>query len=105
MLHSDRGSGYTSKTFRKLLDKVNFTASYSKRSYPYDNAVAESFFKFLKHEEVYRRTYCTKRQMEQSIFSYIEGCYNNDRPHSANDYHSPNDKEKLFAKQKKLLSG
>jgi len=30
------------------------------------------------------------------IFEYIEGFYNPVRPHSFNDYLSPNQKEKLF---------
>jgi len=45
LFHSDRGSQYTSVAFRQFLDAHNLVASYSKPSYPYDNAVIESFFK------------------------------------------------------------
>lgn len=103
IFHSDRGSQYTSKEFRQLLDEMNFLESYSKKGYPYDNAVAESFFKFLKRDEVYRRNYTSKQEMERAIFSYIEGFYNNDRPHSANNNKSPNKKEALFFTQKTQL--
>jgi len=103
IFHSDRGSQYISKDFKRELDEANFVASYSKRGNPYDNAVAEAFFRFLKTEEVYRRVYVTKKQMEFSIFNYIEGFYNNDRPHSANQNMSPNEKERHYVEQRQLL--
>ncbi|WP_230207269.1 DDE-type integrase/transposase/recombinase, partial [Enterococcus faecalis] len=43
--------------FRKLLDEHQLLASYSKPGYPYDNAVTEVFFKYLKQREINRRTY------------------------------------------------
>lgn len=96
IFHSDRGSQYTSRKFRKLLDDLNVIQSFSAKGYPYDNAVAESFFKFLKLEETNRRTYYNKEQLILSLFEYIEGFYNNRRPHSANNMLSPNQKEKLY---------
>ncbi len=96
IFHSDRGSQYTSKIFRKLLDRCNVIQSFSAKGYPYDNAVAESFFKFLKLEELNRQTFYNKAQLELSLFEYIEGFYNSKRPHSANDMLSPNQKEKFY---------
>lgn len=52
LFHSYRGAQYTSKYFRQLLDRLNFTQSFSAKAHPYDNTVAESFFKYLKHEEL-----------------------------------------------------
>ena len=51
MFHSDNDSQYTSISFRRLLDNCNVIESFSKKIYPYDNATAESFLKFLKHED------------------------------------------------------
>ena len=96
IFHSDRGSQYTSQNFRKLLDECGVIQSFSAKGYPYDNAVAESFFKFLKHEEINRRTFYNKQQLELSLFEYIEGFYNSKRPHSANNMLPPNQKEKLY---------
>lgn len=96
IFHSDRGSQYTSKIFRKLLDRYNVIQSFSAKGYPYDNAVAESFFKFLKLEELNRQTFYTKAQLKLSLFEYIEIFYNSKRPHSANGMLSPNQKEKLY---------
>ena len=76
IFHSDRGSRYTSKTFRRLLDEMDVIQSFSAKGHPYDNAVAESFFKFLKLEEINRRTYYTKKELEDSLFEYIEGFHN-----------------------------
>ena len=70
--------------------------SFSAKGYPYDNAVAESFFKFLKFEELNRQTFYNQAQLALSLFEYIEGFYNSKRPHSANHMLSPNQKEKLY---------
>ena len=96
IFHMDRGCQYTAKNTRKLFDEFNMIVSYSKKGCPFDNAVVEAFFHFLKHEEVYRRIYATKKQMEISVFGYISGFYNTQRIHSAAGNLSPNKKEKQF---------
>lgn len=96
IFHSDRGSQYTSKEFRDLLDQFGVIQSFSAKGYPYDNAVAESFFKFLKLEELNRKTYNNKAELDMFLFEYIEGFYNSKRPHSANNMLSPNQKEKFY---------
>lgn len=104
IFHMDRGSQYISKDFRKRLDECNFVASYSRKGCPYDNACAEAFIRYMKTEEVYRRNYSTKSAMLTSIFAYIEGCYNPDRPHSANKGRSPNAKEKAYYEATKIAT-
>ena len=71
IFHSDRGSQYTSDEFRKRLDRASFIQSFSKKGHPYDNAVAEAFFKFLKLEETNRRSYTAFDELELSVFEYI----------------------------------
>ena len=95
IFHSDRSSQYTSDEFRKRLDRASFIQSFSKKGHPYDNAVAEAFFKFLKLEETNRRSYNSFDELELSIFEYIH-FYNFKRPHSANDLLSPVQFEALF---------
>ena len=73
IFHSDRGSQYTSKLFRQLLDEIGFRQSLSAPGCPYDNAVVESFFKSLKKEEIDRRKFSRIEEVKQSVFSYIEG--------------------------------
>lgn len=96
IFHSDRGCQYTSKKFRAVLDSFNIVQSFSAKGYPYDNAVAESFFKYLKLEEINRRNYSSIDELNLALFQYIEGFYNKKRPHSSNDMLSPNEKEDLF---------
>ncbi len=96
IFHSDRGSQYTSQYFRTLLDEFNVVQSFSAKGYPYDNAVVESFFKFLKLEQLNRKTFYTLQQLKLSIFEYIEGFYNSKRPHSANNMLIPNSFEELY---------
>lgn len=96
IFHSDNGSQYTSTAFRSLLDNLDVIQSFSRKGCPYDNAVAESFFKFLKQEEIYRYSFSSLSELKIHIFDYIEGFYNSRRPHSANSMLSPNEKERLF---------
>ena len=96
MFHSDRGCQYTAKDFRKAVDKMEYVQSFSAKGHPYDNAVVESFFKYLKKEELDRKTYSSVKELELSLFEYIEGFYNTRRPHSANKLLSPNEKEDAY---------
>jgi len=50
--HSDRGSQYASKKYRKLLTKHCFLGSMSRKGDCWDNSVVESFFGSLKQERV-----------------------------------------------------
>lgn len=88
LFHSDRGAQYTCLAFRKRLDDASFVQSFSAKGHPYDNAVAESFFKFLKLEEVDRRTYHSLQELRLSIFQYIH-FYNFNRPHSSSNFLPP----------------
>jgi len=104
MFHSDRGSQYTAFTFRQLLDSLNVVQSFSKKGYPFDNAVCESFFKYLKKEETNRMKYHTYEELKRSIFEYIEGYYNPKRPHSALGYLTPDEAEAAYNSQKSSVS-
>lgn len=84
VVHSDRGVQYTCKEFTTLLTKAQVTRSNSRKANCWDNAVAESFFKTLKCELVYRfKNLLTAQRMRTEIFQYIECWYNKKRRHSA----------------------
>lgn len=98
LFHSDRGSQYTSSSFRRFCDKNNIFQSFSKKGYPWDNSVMESFFKYAKQEEFSRRAFINISEVKMATFEYIQGFYNSKRPHSANQMLTPNEKEIQFNK-------
>ena len=98
--HSDRGSQYASKAFRKLLKAHNINGSMSAKGDCWDNAVAESFFGSLKQERIHWRNYQTRYEAQQDILNYISMFYNSYRLHSTLDYMSPNDYEKQLTEMK-----
>jgi len=86
ILHSDRGSQYTSEAFRNELLKNSITQSLSGTGHCFDNARMESFFATLKKEKLYRiPTYhMTREQVKTIIFRYVFVYYNNVRVYTRN---------------------
>ena len=66
-----------------------FKASLSGKVNCYDNAAVETFFKTIKAELIWRRSWETRRQAEIAIFEYLNGFYNPRRRHSALGWKSP----------------
>lgn len=87
--HSDRGSQYASRAYRKALETRGLLASMSGKGNCYDNAAKESFFHSLKTELVYRTRFKTRREAKLRVFDWIEGFYNRRRLHSSLGYLSP----------------
>lgn len=78
VFHSDRGVRYASEEFRSEINgKV--VQSMLRKGKCWDNAVAESFFRSLKCEMIYRNKTLSAGQMELEIFEYIEIWYNKAR--------------------------
>ncbi len=96
IFHTDRGTQFTSSEFRKHLDSLDMIQSFSVKAHPYDNAVMECFFKYLKKEEVNRKSYSSFNDLNLSLFEYIHGFYNSVRPHSHNNGLSPNQAENFL---------
>lgn len=89
IMHTDRGSQYCSNKYQKLIKSYGLICSMSRKGNCWDNSIAESFFKTLKTELVYRTKFITKEQARLEIFKYIEIYYNKNRRHSAIDYKVP----------------
>ena len=96
--HSDRGSQYCSVDYQAELGKHGILISMSAKGNCYDNAMVETFFKTLKSELVWRTIFYTRQQATQAIGRYIDGFYNPVRRHSALDFTSPVQFEKMAAK-------
>jgi putative transposase len=89
IFHSDRGSQYCSHDYQKILREHGFKTSMSGKGNCYDNAAVETFFKTIKAELIWRRSWETRRQAETAIFQYINGFYNPRRRHSTLGGKSP----------------
>ena len=88
IFHSDRGAQYASYRFADILKNQNalIKQSMSRKGNCWDNAVAESFFKSLKVEWVYKHSYSLRSEAELSVFQWIETWYNRRRMHSTLGY-------------------
>jgi len=102
IVHTDRGSQYASKLYRKLLLANDIKGSMSRKGDCWDNAVVESFFGSLKQERVQWKNYQTRFEAQQDILNYIAMFYNSHRLHSYLGYKSPNDYESEMMKLKKV---
>lgn len=89
VVHTDRGSQYTSQRFQALLLRYGCRQSMSRKGNPYDNAVMESFYRTLKRELVQDANYDDPEQARRDIFKYIETYYNTKRIHSFLGWLSP----------------
>ena len=61
----------------------------------FDNAMAETFFKTLKSERVWRAAFETRADATAAIGRTIDGFYNPIRRHSALDFTSPAQFQKM----------
>lgn len=103
ILHSDRGSQYTASATRELLKAHGIIQSMSSTGNCYDNAVAESYFKTIKVEEIYTKHYRTRDEVRTSVVDYID-YYNNKRLHSSIGYNTPRECRELKLRKKQSIN-
>jgi putative transposase len=87
--HSDRGSQYAARDYRRLLDTHGMLCSMSRKGDCWDNAPMERFFGSPKTELEDDGVYDTRQAARNALFSFIEGFYNRERLHSAIGYQTP----------------
>jgi len=103
--HSDRGVQYASKDYTDELNEHGIRISMSRRGNVFDNAMAESFIKTLKYEEVYRMEYRDLAQAKVSIKEFLEKIYNQKRLHSALGYRPPREFERSLSLASRRATG
>ncbi len=97
VFHSDWGSQYTSRRYRKLLNSYGMRASMGDVGACWDNAVVERFFGSLKHDWLFKVHQPTREHMKQDVAAYMK-YYNIERLHTANRDMSPIEYENQFRK-------
>jgi putative transposase len=95
VLHSDRGTQFTSWLFGTRMREAGLMGSMGKVASAYDNALMESFWGSMQIELLDRRAWGTRRELATAMFEWIEGFYNRRRRHSALGYLSPDEFETL----------
>ncbi|WP_425450669.1 integrase core domain-containing protein [Slackia isoflavoniconvertens] len=94
---SDQNRQHAFRAFQCCLESHGIARSMSRPSNPWDNALAESFFKTLKRELVNGKSYKTREEASRDVFKYIEPCCNRQRMHSSIGYNAPCDLERNVA--------
>ncbi len=94
VVHSDRGSQYTSWAFGQRLRAAGLLGSMGRVGSAYDNAMMESFFGTLQLELLDSTTWTTRAELARALFEWIEGWYNPRRRHSSVGNLSPVDYER-----------
>jgi transposase InsO family protein len=89
VIHSDRGSQYTSYQFRELALTNGIIPSVGHTGICFDNAMAESFNATIKKELIHLHTWPTLRKVKKEVFHYIEVYYNRKRPHTRIENRTP----------------
>jgi len=91
--HSDQGVQYACGDYIARLQHAGIQPSMSRPGCPWDNAMAESFMRTLKREEVNGQAYRDRAEAEASIGAFIEAVYNGQHLHSALAYLAPEEFE------------
>src|ERR1700737_755146 len=86
---------YTSIAFGQRCREAGVRPSMGSVGDCFDNAMCESFFATLECELLDRRRFKTQVEARMAVFEFIEGWYNPHRRHSALDYLSPINYERI----------
>ena len=71
LIHSDRGYQYTSRGFKRRIDKADMTHSMSRVGKCIDNGPIESFWGTLKCEKYYLHKYKSFEELSKAMDDYI----------------------------------
>lgn len=99
IMHSDRGTQYTSSEYQATLVELRLRHSLGRTGVCWDNALAESFFASLKNERVHQMVYPTRKKAADDIAQWIELHYNRRRIHSGLGYRTPHEVRNEYLNQ------
>ncbi|EPD84108.1 MULTISPECIES: IS3 family transposase [unclassified Microbacterium] len=82
VVHSDRGSQYTSWVFGHRLRQAGLLGSMGRVASSVDNGLMESFWSTMQRELFDQQAWQSRDELGQAIFEWIEAWYNPKRRHS-----------------------
>jgi len=88
ILHTDQGSEYTARSFRRACRRLGITQSMGRPGSALDNAVIEAWHSTLEFELRREQLFATRAQARAGVAAWIED-YNTARRHSALGMRSP----------------
>jgi transposase InsO family protein len=95
VVHSDRGSVYTSWVFGHRLRDAGLLGSMGRVASSVDNTMIESFWSTMQRELLDTRRWDSQEQLTSAIFEWIEAWYNPRRRHTSLGDLSPIEFENL----------
>ena len=79
VVHSDRGSQFRSRKFRRTLTRHRLVGSMGRVASCGDNAAMESFFSLLQKNVLNRRSWATREELRIAIVTWTERTYHRRR--------------------------
>ena len=95
IVHTDRGSQFTSNAFRDKCFAAGIIPSVGHTGSCFDNAQAEALNATIKKELIHPRRWTDLAEVRAALFEYIEIDYNRDRIHQGLGYLTPIEFEAL----------
>ncbi len=88
IFNSDQGSQFSSADFTGVLKREEIKISMDGRGRAFDNIFVERLWRNVKHEDIYLKGYATVQELRLGLSDYFM-FYNNQRPHQALKYKTP----------------
>ncbi|WP_295012872.1 IS3 family transposase [uncultured Microbacterium sp.] len=95
VVHSDRGSQYTSWVFGHRLRQAGLLGSMGRVASSVDNSLMESFWSTMQRELLDQHAWQSRDELGQAIFEWTEAWYNPRRRHSGIGDVSPLESENI----------
>lgn len=99
IINSDQGCQFTSVAWTQTLTAYGIKISMDGKGPCLDNIYIERFWKSLKYEEVYLKSYDSVEQCRHEVGLYIQW-YNTKRPHQSLGHQTPQTIYQQFMKEK-----